>query len=193
MQEIKIVNEIELKLRYSPQERDNVIAYCRQNGFTLHGELVEEDYYLTPFNLDLLQFDEVLRLRHTIADDKERWLLTYKCKNQDQLFHNRREIETAVGDGSALLEMLERMQFTLIRKVLKKRREYKKGALSICLDNVAELGEFMEIEILSNDEVAAQKRIASVRQELKLAETTVETRNYLAMLLEKDRLEVTHE
>lgn len=186
------MNEIELKLSYPAQQRGSIISYCEQNGFALLGDFREEDFYFTPEGINLLKNDEVLRLRHTTASGTDLWLLTYKCKNVDALYHNRREIETGVADGNALFEMLKRMRFVLIRKVVKTRLQYKKEQTSICLDNVEELGSFMEIEVLGDDAAVAKKRISSILDDLHLPRATIEPQNYLAMLLKKDHPEETH-
>jgi adenylate cyclase class 2 len=71
--------------------------------------------------------------------------------------------------------------------VFKKREEYSFRDTTIALDNVKELGEFIEIEVLTEDKKSALLTIESVKQEIGIKGENIAD-SYLEMILERKEL-----
>jgi adenylate cyclase class 2 len=72
--------------------------------------------------------------------------LTYKGPRQDSAFKRRQEIEVPIGDSGAATEILHALGYTE-RVIFEKRREtWRLGPCQIELDELPELGTFVEIE-----------------------------------------------
>ena len=92
-----------------------------------------------------------------------------------------------------MTSILANLGFTAVREVSKKRRSYafswEGRPFELCLDDVHGLGNFLELETVSEDESHAAQ--AAARESLlRLANTlglsTSERRSYLRLLIEKE-------
>jgi predicted adenylyl cyclase CyaB len=181
------MREIELKLRYNPAERENIIRYCTKNDFVNGGEMRQTDLYLTPGDQNIYKEDRALRIRTEERGGRTECFLTYKGGNRDAAYHDREEIETAFTDSGALLTVFERLGFREVLKVEKVRTTYNKDNLTIAIDRVTGLGHFLEIEYITDDEKtvdAAKARIDGVLSAIGLTSARPEPKNYLVLLAE---------
>ncbi len=150
---------------------------------------VEADHYYNAPDRDFAKTDEALRLRRIGADN----IVTYKGPKQPGLTKTRTEIEVALEPGAASAEdfcrLLTHLGYRAVAIVCKNRRGYhltRAGfALQICLDDVEQVGQFVEVEIVAPDakKVDAQQVILQVAAELGLKDA--EKRSYLEMFLSK--------
>jgi adenylate cyclase class 2 len=145
------------------------------------------DRYFNHPGRDFAATDEALRLRSVGADN---WI-TYKGPKLDQLTKTRREIELPLADGSdwpaAYGELLAALGFRAVREVRKIRRPgelFHHGVpVEIAWDTIAGLGEFLELELVVEEEFAADARavLLDLAGELHLGKP--ERRSYLELLL----------
>jgi adenylate cyclase class 2 len=154
-----------------------------------HLETAEQtDRYFAHPSRDFAQTDEALRLRRI----GEFNFITYKGPKLDATTKTRREIEVGLANGQPAAadaaELLSAIGFTTVAEVCKRRQDYRitwQGQpIGVSLDEVAELGDFVELEIVtSSDEVdRARQSLASLAAELDLRNG--ERRSYLELLLE---------
>jgi adenylate cyclase class 2 len=145
-------------------------------------------YYRHPVR-DFEQTDEALRVRSVGTEHR----VTYKGPVVDSRTKTRREIEVPFGApdaGARFGEILVALGFQPVRAVRKRRTTYhldRDGrALEIAVDNVAGLGDFLEIEALAeeSEKDGARDAILAVAAELGLA--NAERKSYLALLLARD-------
>ncbi|MCL4170698.1 UNVERIFIED_CONTAM: hypothetical protein GTU68_023822, partial [Idotea baltica] len=161
--------EVEQKfpLRRSPEE---FIAGLAEFNAKSNGTVVQEDIYFSHPGRDFRETDEALRIR-SIGEQN---IVTYKGPLLDETTKTRQEIEIPFDTGShnaqQLWTMLRALGFRDVRHVRKTRqiftahfenREYK-----IAVDDVDELGRFVEVETLSDHSDWEQARDSL----LKLAE-----------------------
>jgi pantoate--beta-alanine ligase len=147
----------------------------------------EADHYFNAPDRDFVQTSEAFRLRRV----GERNLLTYKGPRQAGPMKTRPELEIPLlpGEEAArqMQTLLEYLGFRFVTVVRKTRRSfplaYQGWRLTLCLDEVEELGRFVELEILAPPEQAteAQAVLGSLAGELGLTE--VQPRSYLGLLL----------
>jgi len=119
--------------------------------------------------------------------------ITYKGPVVDSRTKTRREIEIALAGedvGERCAEMLELLGFRPVRAVRKRRTKYplvwQGRDFEISVDDVADLGTFVEIETLADEasKPAALDAILALVSQFQLP--APERRSYLTLLLEKD-------
>jgi adenylate cyclase class 2 len=147
----------------------------------------EADYYFNAPDRDFARTDEAFRLRR-IGDAN---FLTYKGPKHAGPIKVRTELEIPLRDGdeaaAQMQQLLVHLGYRPVAVVCKHRRMYhlERGgfALTVCLDEVEQLGRFAEVEIVAPEEQrdAAQTVLADTAAALDL--TTVERRSYLHLLL----------
>ncbi len=156
---------------------------------------VEEDHYFRPPDRDFARTDEALRVRRVGASN----FVTYKGPKRQAVGKTRLEVEAPLADGDeaaqTFLRLLAELRYTPVAVVRKRRRTYhlmRDGfGLNVCLDDVAELGHFAEVEILAppEQEEAARRVLLRVAGELGLHKE--ERRSYLELLLAKRKQQPT--
>ncbi len=141
-------------------------------------EVREEDYYFNHPCRDFKESDEALRIRKS-----DRIILTYKGPKVDAETKTREEIEVEIDDFERTFKMLERLGFKFVAKVSKVRRIYALNDVKITVDRVEDLGEFVEIELKSEELEEAKKRIFDIAKTLGLKNPVRES--YLELLSKK--------
>ena len=164
--------EVEVKGRVSGGEQLERINQFISDWRYL-GEETQDDTYLSHPVRDLGQTDEALRIRRVGTDV----LLTYKGPKFDKVTKTREEIEVEVPPD--LERILERLGFKSVARVAKTRRNYSKGNIVLSIDEVEDLGTFIELESASNVPEEANK-LLEILESLGLES---ETRSYLELFL----------
>jgi adenylate cyclase class 2 len=153
------------------------------------GESEEQvDCYFAHPARDFARTDEALRLRR--SGDLN--YITYKGPKLDATTKTRREIEIPLAAGEVPAghgtELLEALGFRLVAEVAKRRSHcsirWKDQEVEVSLDDVAGLGDFVELEIVCEpaEVEAARQALASLSERLQLS--NCERRSYLELLLE---------
>ncbi len=147
------------------------------------------DIYLQHPCRDFRASDEAFRLRQFNSQA----CVTYKGKRLPGKVKTRPEIELTIqlGEIPSWLEMMQYLGFRPLPEVCKTRRIFTLRATSaapitIAIDQVAQLGTFVEIELLIDEEAKleeARQQIESLASLLSLTE--VQPRSYLSLLLIK--------
>lgn len=145
------------------------------------------DQYFNAPDRDFARTDEAFRLRRIGATN----FITYKGPKRDAQTKTRTEIEVPLADGDTVAEDFARLAVGLgyrpVAKVQKQRRVFhvKRGefALELCLDEVAGLGRFVEVEILAEEDALEKARAVLMQAAAELGLSTSERRSYLELLL----------
>lgn len=154
--------------------------------------LREQDLYFNGNDRDFRKTDEALRLRRVLNGETGRemqTLLTYKGAKQDEISNTRLEYETAISDGEVMQKLLLALGYKPVFIVDKRRREYALGDVTLCLDAVEELGEFLELELLCEKEdarEAAVQRLLAELSNLGVPRENLTRKSYLELLMKKD-------
>ena len=177
--------EVEQKFRVS--DLANLERRLVELGATVGEDHEQVDHYYRHPMRDFARTDEALRLRRVGAHN----YITYKGPKLDTETKTRREIEMPLPAGDAgaaqAAELLAALSFEPVLEVRKHRRHLSlnwNGTLvEVALDQVAEVGEFVELELIADEGSlqAAQATIAALSAQLGL--TTSERRSYLEMLI----------
>jgi adenylate cyclase class 2 len=141
------------------------------------------DTYFNSPDRDFAKTDEALRIRSVDG----RSVMTYKGKKLDTLSKTREEFETPV-DGGTTRSILLALGFRESGVVRKTRKVYRYENMTICLDKVDELGEFMEVEIGAESDIEGHsKQIFSFLEKLGIGEEDSIRTSYLEMVLENQK------
>ncbi|MEM1519569.1 MAG: class IV adenylate cyclase [Pyrobaculum sp.] len=167
--------EVEVKYRCDVKSlRDRLLS----RGFSFSGAGEEVDVYFQHPCRNFVETDEALRVRITDSHVT----VTYKGPRIGVGAKTREEISMSVGGD--VLELFRRLGFVEVARVKKRREYYKRGDVSISLDVVEGLGEFVEIEKVVYDHGEVSKAVEELRSlgaELGLVEEVRET--YLELIL----------
>ncbi|MFN3804144.1 MAG: class IV adenylate cyclase [Pyrobaculum sp.] len=166
--------EVEIKFRAV----DGVEDRLRGLGFSFSGEREEVDIYFQHPCRDFSLTDEALRVR--LVDSGVE--VTYKGPRSGRGAKTRWEASTRAG--LEVLEILRRLGFVEVARVRKRRRYFERGSLSVSLDWVEGLGQFVEVEAVVErfeDVGEAVEAVREVARSLGLVEEVRET--YLELVL----------
>lgn len=110
--------------------------------------------FLLPEQVDapIAPGSKIMRVRDVLnpkTGELQQSLMTLKVEGQAKLVSD--EYEFAVDDGNAARQMLTALGWQEIVTVDKVRLESKTKDYTICIDEVAELGLFIELEVLTED------------------------------------------
>ena len=132
--------EREIKLRFD--SADEARAAVLATGATpLLGRRLQEDSLLDSDDESLRRRRCVLRVR--VENGKSR--LTFKGPVQPSSMKVREELETVVGDGSVLLQVLEELGLHVWFRYEKYREEFSHEDVTVAIDETP-VGVFVEIE-----------------------------------------------
>ncbi len=110
--------------------------------------------FLLPEQVDapITPGSKIMRVRDVLnpeTSELQRSLMTLKVEGQTKLASD--EYEFAVDDGNAARQMLTALGWQKVVTVDKIRFESKTEYYTICIDEVAGLGLFIELEVLTED------------------------------------------
>lgn len=140
--------EVELKV---DADHESIRNRLRSMEATPLGRVVQRDTYYQAPTRDFERTDEALRIRWQTGGSADRTVVTYKGPRLDSAAKTREEVETAVDDGAAMGSILEALGCEPVVTVVKERVKYRVDQLSVSLDTVEGLGEFVEIEAVVGD------------------------------------------
>ena len=180
---------LEIEQKYVHPDLGQLENDLRRLGAT-PGEVHQEtDHYLNAPDRDFARTDEAFRLRRVGPLN----FLTYKGPKQSGPLKKRIELEIPLPDGpEAAAQFLQLFAYLHYRPtfVVSKLRRYFHWTVdgfpvTICLDQVEDLGTYAEVEILvpPEQEQAAERVIQHAARDLGL--TQVEPKSYLQLRLEK--------
>ncbi|MFC1737549.1 class IV adenylate cyclase [Planctomycetota bacterium] len=170
--------EIEAKLKVdSLKQIEEILAGL---GAEFLQQQQQIDYYLDDENRTLTKADKCLRLRREIVRDGETRFLTYKGPKQKDNFKKRQEIEIEITDANSAEKLLSAIGFKKALVVEKKRWTWRIGQCKVALDELPQLGTFVEIE------GPDAEQIASVQKDLQLSDLPHIPESYVALIEKKN-------
>ena len=179
------MTEVELKAALAPTLAAALPERLAGLGFVPAENVQEQDLYFNASHRDFRRSDEALRLR-TVAGSRQETVITYKGPKTDGRSNTRQEYETSLGEGETAKCILLALGFSPVLTVSKERQTFRRGPVTACLDQVAGLGSFLELEQLLPDESGrdeAVDELLSLLGRLGVAEQSLERRSYLELLL----------
>ena len=152
--------EVESKFKVSSSiTRDELLAILKDQLIAPTSSKRQIDtVFLLPEQVDapIVPGSKIMRVRDVLNPETGELrlsLMTLKVEGQAKLVSD--EYEFAVDDGNAARQMLTALGWQEIVTVDKVRLESKTKDYTICIDEVAMLGLFIELEILTEDDANA--------------------------------------
>ncbi|BCU67352.1 CYTH domain-containing protein [Sulfolobales archaeon HS-7] len=173
--------EREVKYRiYSPQSLESLGERLKEIAEYLNDE-IQIDYYFNSDFHDFRRLDDALRVRKT----NEKIELTYKGPKVSREPKIREEITVRIDSSEKMIEILGKLGYYIKAVVKKYRKNFAYKDVIISLDEVDNLGHFIEFESPSNND----KELLELAKEMLYAlniNGVIEYRSYLEMVLEND-------
>jgi adenylate cyclase class 2 len=168
----------ELEAKMQVEDHAPLRQRLRASGAARVGMVMELNTFFDTPERSLVAEDKGLRIRHTcdFETGDERHIITYKGPQQDGELKNREEVELIVDDGGEASVLLERLGYAPTLAFEKRRETWRVDECLVELDELPQLGCFVEIE--GPDEEA----VLEVRETLELDERPLVKKSYIAMV-----------
>ncbi|MFW9864150.1 MAG: class IV adenylate cyclase [Candidatus Thorarchaeota archaeon] len=190
--------EVEVKITLEESEQLEA-ALLKIGARKLNTETQVDAYFDHPCR-SFPETDEAIRIRrrqpHTddhqvVTDDRPLNEMTYKGPKVDPLSKTRVELSVGLDDSREAGLILTQLGFKAIAKVTKIRSFYAVREITISIDDVIDVGKFLELERVVEHEhqiASAREDIFDVVRELGLNPEESIRDSYLEMYLEKNPL-----
>ena len=187
--------EVEIKIPLTIIEFKHIWdTITKLGGEHLGSELQQDTYYDHPCR-SFQETDEAVRIRQRIplTHDEVETIhplseVDYKGPKIDMKSKTRLELSIGITDTTIANTMLKELGFQPVATITKERSFFKYGIATICIDDVKDVGYFMELERL----VPTEEELEPVREQLfvlvknlGLEEIKMVRKSYLELYLEK--------
>ena len=166
--------EIEAKLKVESLEP--VAQKLKQIGAIFGGSVFQTDHYFDDTSGSLTKSDRAIRLRCETRDAIVKNILAYKGPREAGEFKRRQEIQFGVDTTEQAMAFLAALGFEKSLIVRKRRKVWHIEGCEVALDDLADLGAFVEIEGPS------EEKIAGVQSRLGLAHLPHIKEGYAALM-----------
>ncbi len=140
------MREIEVKARV--RNLKSLLDRAHNLGINFGESVVQEDItYETKIPKDNPDWN-IFRIRK--QGDKTILTMKYKASSRSRDNHER---ETVIEDAKEVADMLERVGYSFGVRICKTRQTAKFKNIEVCLDEVEDLGTFIELEKLENNDI----------------------------------------
>ncbi len=181
--------EVEIKIPVDKDGLSSILrALAKAKARHVKSETHEDTYYQHP-SRDFSKTDEALRVRRCVPTDSTGSTsteLTYKGPKLDSTTKTRVESTVSVDDSNRLDSILQSVGFREVATLKKKRAFYSVGTVTVSVDEVQDLGSFVEFEtmVAGKDGVSsARTSLQSVIKQLGLDTTRSVRESYLELYL----------
>ncbi|MCR4658321.1 MAG: class IV adenylate cyclase [Lachnospiraceae bacterium] len=176
--------EVEIKIRADLEDAGQRLL---NNGFEKDEYIKESDIYYDNAAGDIRRNDTALRIRTVEYPDSgsSGSYLTFKGNRFDNVSMTRPEYESFVERPEEIRHILGSLGYEPVKPAVNKERTiYVKGTVSACLDRVEGLGNFLELEIITDTETkdAALARLWEELEALGYDRNGTTALSYLSML-----------
>jgi adenylate cyclase class 2 len=171
---------IEVESKYWSPGNDKVEKALARMGARKIAEETMEDVYFSHPGRDFGKTDEALRVRkwHDGAE------LSYKGPRMNvERVKAREEINLGIDNALTAQRIVERLGFEEVCTVKKHRKSFHLDKMRVDVDEVEGLGEFVELEVLTESPDRSEQLFELARKELSLEK--LEPKTYLELVLEK--------
>jgi adenylate cyclase class 2 len=170
---------------------EDLVSYIIQIMGPPLEEIIQIDtYFQSPVN-DFYQTDEALRIRRILFENKEERIeLTYKGPKQGKEMKIREEVNLEVNQYSEAIKLFQRLGFSVVKDISKKRTNWYKKPITLSFDEVKGLGKYIEAEIItinSQEDLTSEKRrlYNFIREIFPTWNGYNERKSYLELLMQK--------
>jgi adenylate cyclase, class 2 len=169
--------EVEVKARAKPDTLEKIKAL---GAVFLTIENHCDLYFSSPLR-DFWETDEALRIR---IKETGAWL-TYKGPKLDAVTKSRKEVAVKIEDPKTMEQLLLSLGFMPYAEVKKKRNKYALNNIIFALDEVEDLGTYLEVEAFAEEDwTILREKVLGILNRLGMEAIR---ESYLELLEEKSR------
>lgn len=154
--------EVEVKIKLD--DFDGVITKLVELGYQKGTTVYEYDNYYNSKYYDLKEADKALRIRKhlNVETGAVKYVLNYKGPKCDDYTMTREEYQFEVPSLELGESIINGLGYHVAGNVEKTRIHYVKDGIKICLDEVTNLGKYMELEVMAGDESGYDEAISII-------------------------------
>jgi adenylate cyclase class 2 len=186
-----MTNKLEIEKKYYIKNKkiEELIEIIKKSGAEYEGENKQCDIYFNVPGRDSLTSKECLRIRESETKRE----ITYKppTKNSDMNngFFAKKEINLAIQDIETAKILLLDIGCEILTEVKKERKRFRLDKFKIFIDNIQNVGLFIEIEIVDvyNNIQKGISEIDKLMKNLKIDEYTIEDKPYRDLVIENKK------
>ncbi|MDQ6986110.1 MAG: class IV adenylate cyclase [Candidatus Dojkabacteria bacterium] len=182
----------ELEIKFSLEDKDySIFQDWLKNNAEAEGREEHEEWYInnpaSSFNFDrngLKDADNYFRIRKTNQNEASVTLKLWQPDPEKPGHHTHCiEHEFKTSDLDSTRDLFQALGYTDITKVIKSREIYNYDVFEIVIDNVKELGIFIEVELKEefNDPKAGHRKIKLFLKDTGIEKIKEQTRGYVSM------------
>lgn len=183
---------LEIEMKFPAPKVAPILEKLHALGYRMSMVRNESDLYFNGIAKDFAKTDEALRIRTINYEEVE---VTYKGPKQGGAGKVRTEIEVPLSgwqQAKNMTRIFDSLGYMPTKRVNKERTYYANGKdnrMTVTVDEVSDLGTYIEIEIQLKEEYnpelyeAALKEIKSLAKEIGLGQD--ERKSYIELLLAK--------
>ena len=145
-------NMIEVEIKAKIDDKNEAFKKINEIGGVYSHSEKHHDIYFNGDNTDFRKTDEALRIRQIPDRDDFKKILTYKGPKLNGETKTRKEVEVEINDTDSMAEILVNLGYKPSAIVDKVRRVFKYEDYTITVDKLNQLGYFIEIESVINDD-----------------------------------------
>lgn len=177
---------IEVEIKVAVKNRQVVENKLYGLGFA-KGELIREtDIYFDTLEDSIRTNDRALRIRSSenLTTHENHHFITFKGPKLDQISMTRQEVETGIEDSRAMQELLNALGYVKMYSVIKTRQYFTLKNMTACIDEVNDLGEFLELEMVVSEEEreSALDKIITILEKIGYEKDEIIRTSYLSLL-----------
>ena len=184
-----MTNKLEIEKKYYIKDGniESLTEILMSAGAEYIGDSKQTDIYFNVPGRDSLTSKECLRIRESEAKKE----ITYKppTKNADMNngFFAKEEVNLAIQDIKTAKILLLDIGCTVLAEVQKERKRFRLDKFKIFIDNILNVGLFLEIEIMDYPDNIKHgiKEIDTLVNSLEIGDYTVENKPYRDLVMEK--------
>ena len=169
--------EVKAEIKNSEELKNKVVLL----GGSFKESKYQYDILLDPPETDFSKTDQVLRIRNSNGN----WKMDYKSPRLDNETKSRMEYSIKIDDGKQLKDIFKWMGFKIVGEIEKNRDVYSFNDLKISFDNITNLGNFIEVECMTDEDKFedSKRKIFSFLSSLGVNETI--RKDYLELMWER--------
>jgi adenylate cyclase, class 2 len=169
---------VEIESKIKVENHEQVRAKLSELGAKPAGNYLEINTFFDTHDRSLVAADKGLRIRinQNVTDNTKESIVTFKGPRQKAKFKSREETEFTISSPENASAMLKMLGFEQVLRFEKKRESWIVDRCRVELDEMPQLGKYVEVEGPSDASVTA------VREKLGLGGAPTVHASYAAML-----------
>ncbi|MFH1745192.1 MAG: class IV adenylate cyclase [bacterium] len=181
--------EIEKKYKVNNSSVEELTKKIEKIGAVFAGDKDQLDIYFNVPGRDSFTSKECLRIRSSDTGKE----ITYKPSTREEYvdkgFFAKKEINLPINDVGIAKILLQDIGCTILAEVKKRRRQFRLDKFKICIDNINNLGLFIEIEIMDvfDNIQKSVKEIDKLMSSLNLINYSLEDKPYRDLVMAKEK------